>query len=142
MKDSDVRYLVDTGPLVAAFNRADAWHAWAVQTFATVQESFWTSEAVVTETAWNLGENSAAAREVLAAVAEGVIRILPAVETGAARLAQLMAKYAGMDVCDGSLVLLSERFPRAKILTLDFRDFPIYRRFGREPLPLLMPNRP
>lgn len=139
MKDSDVRYLVDTGPLVAVFNRADAWHSWAEQTFATIDESFWTSEAVITEAAWNLGENSLAARELLAAVDEGVICILPAVANGAARLAQLMTKYARMDVCDGSLVLLSERFPRAKILTVDFRDFPIYRRFGREPLPLIMP---
>ncbi len=141
MKDSDVRYLVDTGPLVAAFNRADAWHTWAEQAFATIDESFWTSEAVVTETAWNLGENSLAARELLAAVNEDVIRILPAVADGAARLAQLMAKYARMDVCDGSLVLLSERFPKATLLTVDLRDFPVYRRFGREPLPLLMPER-
>lgn len=37
-----------------------------------------------------------------------------------------------MDVCDGSMVVLSEQFPGA-------RDFPIYRRFGREPLPLIMP---
>ena len=51
VKDSDVRYLVDTGPLVAVFNRADAWHGWAAQTFATIDDSFWTSEAVVTETA-------------------------------------------------------------------------------------------
>lgn len=51
-----------------------------------------------------------------------------------------MAKYERMDVCDGSLVMLSEKFPRAKILTVDFRDFPVYRRFGREPLPLLMPE--
>jgi predicted nucleic acid-binding protein len=140
VKDSDVRYLVDTGPLVAVFNRADAWHSWAAQTFATIDDSFWTSEAVVTETAWNLGENSPAARELLSAVTQGVIHVLPAVTDGSERLEQLMAKYARMDVCDGSLVLLSERFPQAKILTVDFRDFPIYRRFGREPLPLLMPE--
>jgi uncharacterized protein len=138
VKDSDVRYLVDTGPLVAMFNRADAWHSWAEQTFATIDESFWTSEAVITEAAWNLGENSPAARELLAAVDDGVIRILPAVVDGAARLGQLMARYTRMDVCDGSLVLLSERFPRAKILTVDFRDFPVYRRYGREQLPLIM----
>jgi predicted nucleic acid-binding protein len=132
---------VDTGPLVAVFNRADTWHYWAEQNFATIEESFWTSEAVVTEAAWNLGENSLAAGELLAAVDDGVICILPAVADGAGRLSQLMAKYTRMDVCDGSLVLLSERFPRARILTVDYRDFPVYRRFGREPLPLLMPER-
>lgn len=141
MKDSDVRYLVDTGPLVAPFNRADAWHEWAELTFLTIAEPFWTSEAVITETAWNLGENSPAAREVLSAVGQGVIRILPVVASGAPRLAELMAKYERMDVCDGSLVVLSEKFPRAKILTVDFRDFSVYRRFGHEPLPLLMPER-
>jgi hypothetical protein len=33
-----------------------------------------------------------------------------------------------------------EQFPKAKIITVDTRDFPIYRRFGREPLPLIMPK--
>ncbi len=140
MRASDVRYLVDTGPLVALFNRDDAWHIWAEQTFTTIDEAFWTSEAVITEAAWNLGENSPAARELLAAIRDGVICILPVVVDGAARLAALMSKYERMDVCDGSLVVLSERFPHAKILTVDFRDFPIYRRFGREPLPVLMPE--
>jgi len=51
-----------------------------------------------------------------------------------------MAKYEGMDVCDGSLVVPSEQFPKAKIITVDRRDFPIYRRFGREPLPFIMPK--
>ncbi len=141
MKDSDVRYLVDTGPLVAVFNRADAWHGWAAQTFETIDDSFWTSEAVVTETALNLGENSPAARELLVAVTEGVVHVLPAVTDGSERLEPLITKYPQMDVGDGSLVLLSERFPKARILTVDFRDFPVYRRFGREPLPLLMPER-
>jgi predicted nucleic acid-binding protein len=141
VKDSDVRYLVDTGPLVAVFNRGDAWHSWAAQTFAAIDESFWTSEAVVTKTGWNLGENSPAARELRTAVADGVINVLVAVTDGAERWEQLMAKYPRMDGGDGSLVLLSGRFPKARILTVDFRDFPVYRRFGREPLPWLMPER-
>lgn len=51
-----------------------------------------------------------------------------------------MAKYGRMDVGDGSLVVLSEQFPKAKIITVDLRDFPVYRRFGREPLPFIMPQ--
>lgn len=45
-----------------------------------------------------------------------------------------------MDACDGTPVVLSEQFPKAKIITVDIRDFPIYRRGGREPLPLIMPQ--
>jgi uncharacterized protein len=141
VKGSDVRYLVDTGPLVALYNRADAWHAWAIQTAAVIDEPVWTSEAVVTETAWNLGENSPAVRELLAAIARGELRIVPVLMECASRLTELMSKYERMDLCDGSIVVLSERFPRASVLTVDFRDFPVYRRFGREPLPLVMPER-
>ncbi len=51
-----------------------------------------------------------------------------------------MTKYERMDFGDGSLVVLSEQFPKAKIITVATRDFPICRRFGREPLPLIMPE--
>lgn len=141
MKGSDVRYLIDTGPLLALDARKDSWHEWALRTVAVIDDQVWTSEAVVTEAAWNLGENTSAVRELPEAIGRNELRVIPTLTDVAPRLAELMAKYERMDVCDGSLVLLSERFPRAKILTVDFRDFPVYRRFGREPLPLLMPER-
>lgn len=50
-----------------------------------------------------------------------------------------MGKFDRMDICDGSLVVLSEQYPAAKIITVDVRDFTVYRRFGRESLPLIMP---
>jgi predicted nucleic acid-binding protein len=100
----------------------------------------WTSEAVITEAAWNLGESTPAVRELLGAIHRGEVCILPVLADGVLRLAELMLKYERLDICDGSLVVLAEQFPRAKILTVDFRDFPVYRRFGRDPLPLLMPE--
>ena len=91
------------------------------------------SEAVETEVAWNLGKNTPAVRALLGAIERSEIRVSPTLTKGAPQLAELMAKYERMDVCDGSLMLLSERFPQAKILTVDFREFPAYRRFGRQP---------
>ena len=44
-----------------------------------------------------------------------------------------------MDVGDASLVVLSERVPKAKIITTDVRDFTVYRRFHNESLPLIQP---
>jgi hypothetical protein len=44
-----------------------------------------------------------------------------------------------MDAADASLVLLSELNTRAKIVTVDTRDFRIYRRFRGEALPIIAP---
>jgi hypothetical protein len=56
------------------------------------------------------------------------------------RAAELISRYPNMDAGDASLVVLSENFPRAKIITLDVRDFTVYRRFRDEPLPLIHPQ--
>jgi predicted nucleic acid-binding protein len=50
-----------------------------------------------------------------------------------------MLKFEGMDAADASLVVLSEQYSRALIVTVDTRDFRVYRRFRRDALPLLMP---
>jgi hypothetical protein len=44
-----------------------------------------------------------------------------------------------MDAGDASLVVLSEKLPKAKLITTDVRDFTVYRRFRHEPLPLIHP---
>lgn len=133
-------YLVDAGPLIALFARRDRWHKWATEVFFAIGEPLWTSELVLAEAAWNLGQNSPATLELLNFVHRGELCVLPCVSTHADRLSQLMRKYERMDVGDGSLVVLSEQFPKARIITVDTRDFPVYRRFGREPLPLIMPQ--
>ena len=140
MKALAPNYLVDAGPLIALFARRDRWHSWAVETFSTIGEPLWTSELIICEVAWNLGQNSAAALESLSFVHRGELCVLPCIDQHAARLSQLTAKYERMDVCDGSLVVLSEQFPKAKIITVDLRDFPVYRRFGRESRPLIVPQ--
>lgn len=122
------------------FARRDWWHTWAVNTLGSIGESIWTSELVLGEAAWNLGQNSPATLELLSFIHRGEIAVIPVLGQHAARLGQLMAKYERMDICDGPLVVLSEQFPKAKIITVDTRDFPVYRRFGREPLPLIMPE--
>jgi predicted nucleic acid-binding protein len=132
--------LVDAGPLIALFARRDRWHKWATEVFFAIGEPLWTSELVLAEVAWNLGQNSPATLELLSFVQRGELCVLPCISAHAGRLGQLMKKYERMDVCDGSLVVLSEQFPGAKIITVDTRDFPVYRRFGREPLPLIMPS--
>ena len=63
-------------------------------------------------------------------------------QTAAPRLAELIAKYADcpMDFADACLVYMSEQTKDCKIVTIDRADFSIYRRHGREEIPLLVPD--
>jgi len=100
--------------LIAAFARRDWWHAWAVDTLGSIGETAWTSELVLGEAAWNLGQNSPATLELLGFIHRKELGVIPVLGQHAARLSQLMSKYERMDVCDGSLVVLSEQIPQSK----------------------------
>jgi hypothetical protein len=51
-----------------------------------------------------------------------------------------VAKYwPTMDVADGCVLQLAERFPQAKVITTDLRDFRIYCRHRTERLSFIHP---
>jgi len=100
-----------------------------------------TCEAVVTEACFLLGVGSDASDALVEQVETGRLRVEPmAPEAGAVRA--LMKKYRSvpMSYADGCLVRLTERFPGGVLMTLD-RDFEVYRRNGRQIIPLLAPFR-
>ena len=43
------RIIIDTGPLVAYFNRRDRWHRWAAEQMAALNPPLVTCEPVLTE---------------------------------------------------------------------------------------------
>jgi len=45
-----------------------------------------------------------------------------------------------MDLADATLVALSEQYPRAQLITIDEKDFTIYRRRDGLPVPCIMPK--
>jgi predicted nucleic acid-binding protein len=100
-------YLVDAGPLIALLNRRDQWHSWAEQALEIISEPLWTSEVILAEACYNLGQNTPAVRQLLAHVESGHLRVIESIEPHASRLAELMSKYERMDVCDGSIVVLA-----------------------------------
>ena len=53
---------------------------------------------------------------------------------------KLIHKYADlpMSLADACLVRMAEQFTRSAVLTLD-RDFRIYRKHGRQVIPLIVP---
>ena len=135
----DVKRIVDAGPLVAWLNQADQWHEWATEALSQGSGPLHTTEIVLGEACYHLGGNSAPAQALLDWVRRGAVVLHAVWPRHLARTQELMLKFEGMDAADASLVVLSELHPRAVIVTVDVKDFRVYRRFRREALPLLMP---
>lgn len=138
VKVSAINYLVDAGPVVGLFNRQDQWHAWSASVLTVLEEPLATTETVWAEVCHLLRTARPCLLAAVNAVRTGGLRLLPVWEQ-ADRISALLEKYPQMDAGDASLVVLSEKLPKAKIITTDVRDFTIYRRFRNESLPLIHP---
>lgn len=135
----DVKTLVDAGPLIGWFNASDQWHGWSVEALRSRQGALHTTEIVLGEACHHLGGNTAAVHALLTLVRQGALVLHSLWPKHLLHTQELMAKFERMDAADASLVVLGELHPRAKLVTVDARDFRIYRRFGNELIPLMAP---
>ncbi len=129
--------IADTGPLVALFDRGDAFHDWAKRGLGRVSQALVTSESVVSEVLFLLAGMRRSRAGFLSFWAEDGLRVIFESGRETASLVSLLRKYADipMSLADASIVSLSELNPDAKVWTLD-ADFKIYRRFARRVIPL------
>jgi len=134
------RTLLDSGPLVAFFDRKDGQHRWAHDQMGLLQPPLLTCEPVLTEAAFLLQRGTGNPTLVLQALQQGTLQVAFDVETEAAALETLMRRYvdAPMSLADACLVRLAELHQDSRVFTLD-RDFARYRRHGRHVIPLLAP---
>ncbi len=118
---------VDTGPLVALFNRRDTYHKAALAFFRTAQGPFVTNIAVLTETAHLLSFSSEAVRDALNWVS-AAFNIDQHTASDIPRIVEIMAKYDDLpaDFAHASLVAMCDRLDIKAIATLD-QDFEVYR---------------
>jgi predicted nucleic acid-binding protein len=134
-------YLMDTGPLVAAFRRLedhDPFTPWAAKLLRSLPYPLFTCDAVLAEASHFLRSPT----KLLEAVKRGLLVSRFDTQTAAPRLTELIRKYADrpMDFADACLVYMSEQTRDCKVVTIDRADFGVYRRHGREPVPLLLPD--
>jgi uncharacterized protein len=124
--------LVDTGVLVALFDRFEAHHAAATRWMAGSATTLLTVAPVLTEASFFLPARLRPALADLAA--HGVLQVHLPDPVGYARIAQLFAKYADQDPdwADLELVWLAEATGINRIATLDVADFSVYRIHGRK----------
>ncbi|MEO5804089.1 MAG: PIN domain-containing protein [Verrucomicrobiota bacterium] len=133
--------LLDTGPLVAYALADEQHHIWSLEQFRSLSDPLLTCEPVLAEAAYLLSERGGASDFIWAFLRSGGLRIVFDLETEFESVAVLMKRYAEvpMDLADACLVRMSELQRDCKILTLD-SDFKVYRRFGRQIIPLICPN--
>ena len=134
-------YFLDTGPLVAAVRRPedkDPFTPWAAKLLRSLPYPLFTCDAVLTEAAHFLRSPA----KLLEAVRRGLLVSQFDTQTAAPRLAELVRKYTdrSMDFADACLVYMSEQTKDCKVVTIDRADFAVYRRHGREAIPLLLPE--
>lgn len=121
--------LVDTGPLVALFDPADASHQRCKKILASVAEPLCTTVPVLTEAFHLLSPSSVGAQRLMDFVGAQGLSLWYLDDRTLNRAFALMVRYADrpMDLADASLVVLAEVLRSRKIFTIDRSDFATYR---------------
>ena len=141
MASPSPRYLVDAGPLVAAYLPRDSHHAWSRAVMQGTGAVLYTTETILAEAAHFLKPAPRSLHALITTVHSGMIRLIPLFPVHLPRVAELIRDYpARADLGDASLVLLSELHPRATLITIDQRDFSVYRRADGKAVPCLFPS--
>ena len=119
---------VDTGPIVALFDRSDGEHYICVETFKAVREPLITTWPVITEAFHLLGFSSAVQDDLWEFIERGTVAIYDLDRTLVKTCRELMKKYQDlpMDLADASLVSVADAGNIRTIFTLD-KDFKVYR---------------
>jgi predicted nucleic acid-binding protein len=135
-----VIFICDTGPLVAYLNRNDPYHSWAVALMRQVRSPMLTTEPVLTEAAYFLRADRVDVDPLFQLLERDAIRLDLQIAAHWPRLRTLMARYEQMDLADASVVVLSEQRRRSQVLTVDRKDFTIYRRNDRQVIDFVAPQ--
>jgi uncharacterized protein len=131
--------LVDAGFLVALLSVRDANHRWAAAQAPRLPPPWMTCEAVLSETFHLLGGHGRGSLASLLRRGALVCRYRFADDMDA--VLKLLTKYADvpMSFADACLVRMTETLNDPMLLTTD-ADFRVYRRYGRQIIPCILPR--
>jgi len=133
--------ICDTGPLLAYLDRNDPYHEWAVAVMKQVRAPMLVSEPVLTEAFYFLREGGLATDPLFQLIERQALRFAFDLSTHWPRIRTLMSRYTQMDLADASVVVMTELHARSQVLTIDRKDFSIYRRNDRQLINFISPER-
>lgn len=126
------RALVDSGPLVALFDKGDQHHRQALDFLRSFTGELLSTTPVLTEVCYLLDFSVAAQVDFIRWASEGALTLVELDRKDLLRIAELAQKYADlpMDFADASLVAIGERLEIRQVATID-TDFHLYRMKGK-----------
>lgn len=132
--------IVDTGPLVALFDRAERHHRWVAERLNELDGPLLVCEPVLAEAMYLLARFPKTQDAILELIGNGAMRVAFRLDEHIGSLRKMLHKYQDtpMSLADACIVRMSEVHDRHAVLTLD-SDFLVYRKHGRAPLQLICP---
>lgn len=130
--------LVDAGFLVALLSQRDRHHVWARAQAARRPPPWHTCEAALSEAFHLLG--AAGIRPLATLLARKALRVSLGLDGHIEPVIKLLEKYRDVPagLADAVLVRMTEVLAEPLLLTTD-RDFLVYRRHGRQVVPVELP---
>jgi len=122
------RIVIDSGPLIALFDKDDKYHKNALEFIKKLNRELISNYAVITEVSHLLDYSVGVQVDFLRWVLDGGISIANILVEDLLRIIELTEKYSDlpMDFADASLIVLCERMKIRDIASID-KDFGIYR---------------
>ncbi len=132
--------LLDTGFIVALFNKSDRFHARCASILDQLESPLATCEAVITESCFLLRHAPGGPEYVLTNVAKGIFEIPFRLTEAGPSISKLFQKYRNLpsSLADCCLVQMADELDTGDILTLD-SDFRHYRWRRNHSFNLLVP---
>lgn len=132
-----MKNILDAGPLIAALNVRDEHHRWACETLERLGPPFYSCPEAMAEAAAMTGRPDA----IVEMIHAGEIILHFDLSDQTAAVLSLLKKYRDceMDLADACIVRMTELMRDCRVITLDRADFAVYRRNGRELIPMIVP---
>lgn len=122
--------IADTGFIVALLNREDSRHNEVVPIYQQYSIII-VPQTVLAEVAYLVGKEGGNLMVVafLNGLADSRFQILPLMDEDLNRVAQILEQYqdSRIDFVDATVMAVAERYQTKIILTIDYRDFVIFR---------------
>jgi len=132
--------LADSGAIVAALDKRDQNHAWARRRLDGFTKPCVTCEGAISESFFLLAHLRYGKEALCRLLERQVIQVDFSFPAHRMDVLRPMERYADtpMSFTDACIVRMSEIHRRSRVFTTD-GDFIVYRRFGREAIPVIAP---